>query len=109
MAFWRALKRRVKAAVPPLLFAGMAAYFAWHAIHGERGTEARQARLEDIRAAERQLEEAQRLRAAERRRVEALRSEGLDRDQLEERVRALLNLTAPNEIVIPYEAGRRLF
>jgi cell division protein FtsB len=109
MAFWRGAKRRAKAALPPLLFLGVAGYFAWHSVHGERGTEAREARRDAIAGAQQRLEAAQQdLRAAQRR-VDGLRAETLDPDQLDERVRALLNRTAPNEIVIPYPPGQRPF
>jgi cell division protein FtsB len=38
-----------------------------------------------------------------------MRGDQLDRDQLEERARAMLNLTTREEIVIPYPPGQRLF
>ncbi len=109
MGFWRAVKRRVKAAVPPLLFMGVAVYFVWHSTHGERGTEAREARRADIAGAQQQRAAAVADLEAAQRRVNGLRGERLDPDQLDERARALLNLTTPNEIVIPYAQGQRLF
>ena len=38
-----------------------------------------------------------------------LRGDRIDRDQLDERARTLLNLVGKDEIVIPYEPGRRLY
>jgi cell division protein FtsB len=109
MGFWRTVKRRVKAAVPPLLFLGVAVYFGWHVTHGERGTEAREARRADIAGAIQQRAAAQADWDAAQRRVNGLRNDHLDPDQLDERARALLNLTQPGEIVIPYTQGQRLF
>ena len=42
-------------------------------------------------------------------RVAGLRSDRIDRDQLDERARTLLNLVGKDEIVIPYEPGKRLY
>lgn len=109
MGFWRGIKRRLKAAVPPLLFACVAVYFAWHSTHGDRGTEARDARRADIAGAQQQRAAAQADWEAAQRRVNGLRNERLDPDQLDERARALLNLTMPGEVVIPYGPGQRLF
>ena len=43
------------------------------------------------------------------RRIAGLRGERIDRDQLDERARMLLNLVGKDELVIPYEPGKRLF
>jgi len=109
MGFWRALKRRVKATIPFLFFAALASYFVWHSIHGDRGTLAREERQQDIQDARRQLAAAQGELSAMQRRVAGLRNDALDRDQLEERSRALLNLAEPQDIVIPYGPGQRLY
>jgi cell division protein FtsB len=109
MGFWRGLKRRVKAAAPFLFFSVLASYFVWHSIHGERGTLAREQRQEDIQEARRLLAAAQMELSVVQRRVAGLRSDALDRDQLDERSRALLNLSDPQDIVVPYGPGQRLF
>ena len=109
MALWREVKRRLKALLAPALFAAVAAFFVWHTIHGERGTLARERRVEEIRVANAALGQARSDQAAVLRRVNGLRADGLDRDQLEERARALLNLTQPGEVVVPYPPGQRLY
>ncbi len=109
MAFWRGVKRRAKALLPPLLFLGVAGYFAWHSVHGDRGTLARDARRDEIAGAQQRLQAALQDQRAAQRRVEGLRGEVPDPDQLDERVRALLNRTTPHEIVIPYPPGQRPF
>ena len=48
-------------------------------------------------------------RDAMERRIAGLRGERIDRDQLDERARMLLNLVGKDELVIPYESGKRLF
>ena len=64
-----AIKRGLAAiALPAVLFA-LAGYFVWHAQHGDRGTLAREVRMQEIAAAQRTLTAALRERDAMERRV----------------------------------------
>jgi len=109
MSFIREVKRRVQEAVPPVLFLALSGYFVWHSIHGDRGLMAREQREQQLQEARAKLAQAEGQRDAMERRVQAMRGEQLDRDQLDERARALLNHVGKDEMVIPYEPGRRLF
>lgn len=109
MSFWRGVKRRLKALVAPTVFLAVGGFFVWHTIHGERGTLARERRQHEIQTATAALDLARADQAAVLRRVNGLRADGLDRDQLEERARALLNLSQPGEVVVPYPPGQRLY
>ncbi|MDO9708463.1 FtsB family cell division protein [Paracraurococcus lichenis] len=109
MSFGRALKRRVRDAMLPVAFAALCGYFAWHSQHGDFGLEARDRKLADIAQARDALTKAEAERDAMERRVAGLRGDRIDRDQLDERARALLNLVGKDELVIPYEPGKRLY
>jgi len=109
MSFGQALKRKAREAMLPLGFAALCGYFAWHSVHGDYGTLAREQRKEDVAMARAALARAERERDAMERRVNGLRGDRIDRDQLDERARTLLNLVGKDEIVIPYEPGRRLY
>jgi cell division protein FtsB len=109
MSFGRALKRRVRDAMLPAAFAALSVYFAWNAQLGDFGLVARDRKLEDIASARAALVKAETDRDALERRVTGLRGDRIDRDQLDERARTLLNLVGKDEIVIPYEPGKRLF
>lgn len=109
MSFVRGLKRRARDALPPLGFVALCGYFAWHSVHGDYGLLAREKRLEDLAMARAVLARAENERDAMERRVAALRGDRIDRDQLDERARMLLNLVGKDELVIPYEPGKRLF
>jgi cell division protein FtsB len=109
LAFLKGVKRRAQALVLPTIFFALCGYFAHHAIHGTRGLMARDARNAEIVAARFVLAEAESERDAMERKVAGLRAEHLDRDMLEERARALLNVVAKEEIIIPYAPNRRLF
>ena len=93
----------------PCLFMALSGYFAWHAMHGDRGLIAREQRLADIAAARAELAHAEADRDAIERRVVGLRGDRVDRDQLDERARALLNMVGRDEIVVPYAPERRLY
>ena len=109
MSFVREVKRRVRDALPPLGFAALCGYFAWHSVHGDYGLMAREQRVRDIAAARAVLARAEAERDALERRIASLRGDRIDRDQLDERARMLLNLVGKDELVIPYDPGKRLF
>lgn len=96
--------RRFRRMAPSLLGACAVAYFAYHAIQGDRGLLTWLKLTEQIdkgRAALAvSLAEQQRLE----RRVMLLRPDGLDPDMLDERARAVLNFAREDEVVIFYPA-----
>ena len=94
------LLTRLKAALGPVIGTGLIAYFVFHGIEGDRGLLAYW-QLRDRIAEVRQLNDDV---VAERRmlehRVSLLRSDSLDPDLLDERLRIMLDLAHPDELVI---------
>jgi cell division protein FtsB len=109
MSFGRTIKRRAAAWMWPLLFASVAGYFMWSATQGARGLNAYALRQQDLAAAKAQLARANTEVQIWERRVSGLRPDQLDRDALDERVRAMLNLSDPADIVVPYAQDKRLY
>jgi cell division protein FtsB len=109
MSFARVVKRRVAPWMWPLLFASLAGYFMWSATQGARGLNAFELREQDLAAAQAQLDRANAELGIWERRVSGLRADQLDRDALDERVRAMLNLSDPADVVVPYGEGKRLY
>jgi cell division protein FtsB len=109
MGFLSDLKRGARQAVMPVLLCALLAYFAWHAIQGQRGFRTLQLRQAQIAQADAELAVLRSRREAAERRVAALRGGRLDPDTLDERARAMLNLTQRDEIVILYPPGGRLY
>jgi cell division protein FtsB len=109
MALLSISKRILKGVLVPSVFLAVSGYFAWHAVHGERGLNAREKREADITAARSELRRAEAERDAMERRVAGLRGDRLDRDQLEERARSLLNMVGRDEVVVPFGPDRRLY
>ena len=109
MGFGRALKRQAKAAVPPLFFLLLVAYFLWSATQGERGLRAYAIRQTDMVNAQAELARTGAELAGWERRVASLRNNRLDLDALDERVRAMLNQSDAVDVIIVYGDGKKLF
>ncbi len=109
MALGRALKRRAKASIAPVIFLALVGYFGWNATHGDRGLMAYAQRQGLLKQAQDELAQAQADRDAWERRVAGLRSNHIDPDTLDERARAMLNLADPADVVVPYAPKDKLF
>jgi cell division protein FtsB len=108
MTFGRMLRRKARAAVAPAIFLALAAYFLWSARGGEHGLRADEARQATLRTAQAEQAQAAAALAAWERRVNALKTR-IDGDALDERARAMLNLSDPQDVIVPYDRGQRLF
>lgn len=106
MSLARAVKRKVKAAIPPLLFLSLVGYFGWNATQGDHGLRSYQVQLHLLQQAKDAQQAAVMEQTAWSQRVSGLRDGGLDADTLDERSRAMLNLAEPNEIVVPYGSNK---
>ena len=109
MAFGRALKRRLKMVIAPLLFLALTGYFGWSATRGDHGLLAYAQRRQLLQQAHDELAQVRAEKADWERRVDALRPDHLDADMLDERARAMLNLSDPGDIIVPYADKDRLY
>ena len=109
MGLWRAIKRRLRAAVIPTVFLGVTAYFCSNATQGELGLRTYAKRQQDLVMAQLGLTRAQAEQAFWEHRVAALQTTHIDADALDERARATMNLSDPSDVVLPYPPNERLF
>jgi cell division protein FtsB len=109
VAIGRVLKRRLRAALPPVIFIALTAYFGWSATQGDRGLKAYAQRQQLLQQAQLDQTKAESDRDAWERRVAGLRNSHIDRDTLDERTRAMLNLTQQGDLIVSYGQGDRLF
>jgi len=100
------LGRLAQGLIAPVLLFSLAGFFTWHA---KLGDERYASVTQDLALANVQFDLARAEREMLERRVNSIRGDEIDRDQVEERARALLNLSRPNEIIIPYPPGERLY
>ena len=109
MPFWRAVKRKTKEAIPPVIFLALTGYFGWNATQGDLGLKSYAQQITLLDRANAANAAAVLEQQSWRQRVEGLRDAALDADTIDERSRAMLNLATPDEIVVPYGPNDKLF
>ncbi len=93
-------QKRPRRLIGPLAGGLVVAYFAYHALHGERGLFAYLRLSERVAVSTAHAEKIRIKRNAWERRVRALSGAALDLDMLEERVRVMLNMGHQRDRVI---------
>lgn len=101
MSIGRIVRSWVRAAVAPSVFLALCGYFAWSATQGEHGLRASVRLREELVAAQAEQLRAEADLQSWERRIAALRTTRLDTDLLDERARAMLNLSLVDDIVVP--------
>lgn len=96
----RAAKSALRQAIAPALCACVVSYFAYYAIHGDRGLVAMKQIQGEIAQAETVLQQLKSERERMERRAQLLRGDNLDRDMLDERARSMLNLSNVRDVVV---------
>lgn len=108
MSLGRTVRRKLRAAVAPAVFLSLVAYFLWSATQGDRGLEASPQRQEELTTARAEQTQAEAEVAMWERRIAGLERR-IDTDALDERTRAMLNLSDPRDVIVPYDKGQKLF
>ncbi|WP_284946376.1 FtsB family cell division protein [Acidisoma cladoniae] len=99
------MKRRLRAAVPPLIFLLLAVYFGWNATRGDRGLVAQQQDKLDLAAAQVQLASANADVMRWEAKIDGLGDKALDLDALDGQARSMLNLVDPRDLVVMTSTG----
>jgi cell division protein FtsB len=99
-AFGRLIGRVLRRVIVPAAGACVVGYFAYYAVHGERGLMAMKRLQGQIASAEQSLAEVRSDRERMEQRVRLLRSDHLDRDMLDERAREMLNVARPEDVIV---------
>lgn len=97
----RAAKSVLRQVIGPAIGASIVAYFIYYAVQGDRGVIALRHLQSEISEAQKALDDVKGERQRMERRAQLLRDDNLDPDMLDERARAMLNLTHPNEVIVP--------
>ena len=100
MAIRQDFARVMRVGVAPILGVAVIGYFGYHLVHGDRGLVAWRELEERISRTEAVARQIASERTELEHRVALLRPDSLDRDMLEERVREVLNLAHPDDVVI---------
>jgi cell division protein FtsB len=100
MVILRELRRRAHFVLGPVIGIALTGYFFYNLVEGEHGLLRWLSLTREIRVENANLESVRAQRQALDLKVSDLKPNHLDPDLLDERVRATLNLVAPDEIVI---------
>jgi cell division protein FtsB len=95
--------------VAPAIFLTITAYFGWNATQGDRGLVAHAQRQELLRQVVAEQAAAKAERDGWDTRVSGLRARHLNPDTLNERARAMLNLSEPNDLIVKLGPQEKLF
>ncbi len=95
------ISRKARQVLGPLMGAAVMAYFAYHAVQGDRGLIAWWNLRYQIEKTESDLVRVTATKATLEHRVALLRPESLDRDMLEERAHLMLSAVHPNDLIVP--------
>lgn len=101
------LRRWARALVAPACGIALTGYFSYNLVVGDRGFLAWRRLSAELQAENARLAALQAEKKDLARRVSDLSPDHLDPDLLDERVRATLNLVAPNELVIMRDTPAR--
>jgi cell division protein FtsB len=107
MIILRELRKRARFIVGPALGIALTGYFVYHLIEGDHGLLAWLRLTREIREEAANLDTLRAQRAALDVKVSNIKPEHIDPDLLDEQVRAVLNLVAPDEIVIMQPGNHR--
>ena len=106
---WFAIRRQVKASAMPAILLALTGIFAWQATQGDHGLIMKSRRDTQLAQAKANYAASQIERDTWERKVAGLTPTHLDRDALDQRVRELLNLADPSEVVVQYGPREKLF
>jgi cell division protein FtsB len=100
MALRKDIRGYARHVVGPTLAVSLFAYFAYHAVEGDRGLLAWIQLEQEIESTQAELIKVTHAREALAHQTELLRSDGLDPDMLDERARAVLGLVRKDDVII---------
>ncbi|HYD31197.1 MAG TPA: septum formation initiator family protein [Azospirillaceae bacterium] len=94
------MNRVARSLIGALVGAAVVGYFAYYAIQGDRGLLALKQLQGEIERAHQILDQVRSERQYIEQRAHLLRPDNLDADMLDERVRLILNLSHPDDLVV---------
>lgn len=100
MAHVKDIRTYARQVIGPTLAVSLFAYFAYHAIEGDRGLLAWMQLTQDVESTQSELDKMVQARLALDHRTNLLRSEALDPDMLDERARSVLGLVRKDDIIV---------
>ena len=95
------MKRRIRAAILPLLFIAITGYFVFNAVNGSRGIKAQRHNQAMLVQDQTTLNAVRVTRDRWQARVDALRHHAIAGDMLDQQARSVLDLANPDDLAVP--------
>jgi cell division protein FtsB len=105
MAIVKGIRSYIRQAVGPTLAVSVFAYFAYHAIEGDRGLLAWMQLTQDVAASQAELDKVTHVREELDHQTSLMRSDAIDPDMLDEKARAVLGIVRKDEVIIVSPKG----
>lgn len=96
----RAIRNRLRAIAPPVIFLAITYYFGWNAVHGKSGLEAQHVQQQQLEQAIARNQAVAAERTAWQTKIADLNGQSIQPDMLDEQARQVLNLANPQDMVI---------
>jgi cell division protein FtsB len=96
----RAIRNRIRAIAPPVIFLAITYYFGWNAVHGRSGLEAQHVQQQQLDQAIVRNKAVDAERIAWQTKISDLNGRSIQPDMLDEQARQVLNLANPQDMVI---------
>jgi cell division protein FtsB len=96
----RAIRNRLRAVAPPVVFLAITYYFGWNAVHGRSGLESQRTQQQELAQAIAKHEAVAAQRVAWQTKIADLNGQSIEPDMLDEQARQVLNLANPQDMVI---------
>jgi cell division protein FtsB len=96
----RAIRNRIRAIAPPVVFLAITYYFGWNAVHGKSGLEAQHVQQQQLAEAIARNKAVAAERIAWQTKIADLNGRSIQPDMLDEQARQVLNLANPQDMVI---------
>lgn len=100
----REIKYRLRGLVVPVLFMALTYYFGWNAVHGKNGLQAQAAESAQLMAQQQYADKVHNEMVLWQTKVAALSNSAVEPDMLNEQAREVLNLAAPEDLVVDLPA-----
>jgi cell division protein FtsB len=94
------IRSYMRQAVGPTLAVSIFAYFAYHAVEGDRGLLAWMQLTQDVASTQAELDKVTQIREGLDHQAALMRSNAIDPDMLDEKARAVLGVVRKDEVII---------
>jgi cell division protein FtsB len=105
MAIVKGIRSYIRQAVGPTLAVSIFAYFAYHAIEGDRGLLAWMQLTQDVAVTQAELDKVTHVREELDHQASLMRSDAIDPDMLDEKARAVLGVVRKDDVIIVQPKG----